>query len=98
MDRQIYTAGFSMCHAGHADGNETTPRLAGQQIDYLKKTIRRYRDRTGERIYEPMSASTTDLKEAEIQALAAYLSSLKYARLCQLQMLVSDAAKLPPKA
>ncbi|BBB58685.1 cytochrome c [Undibacterium sp. KW1] len=73
----IYTARCSMCHAEHAHGNETTPRLAGQQIDYLKKSIKRYRDRTGERIYEPMSASTAGLKEVEIQALAAYLSSLK---------------------
>ncbi len=73
----IYTARCSMCHAEKAHGNETTPRLAGQQIDYLKKSIKRYRDRTGERIYEPMSASTAGLKEAEIQALATYLSSLK---------------------
>lgn len=73
----LYTARCAVCHAEHAHGNETTPRLAGQQIEYLKKSIKRYRDRTGERIYEPMSASTYSLKENEIQALAVYLSSLK---------------------
>lgn len=73
----LYTARCAVCHAGHAQGNESTPRLAGQQIDYLKTSIKRYRDRTGERIYEPMSASTAGLKETEIQALAMYLASLK---------------------
>lgn len=73
----IYTARCVMCHAEHAHGNETTPRLAGQQVEYLKKSIRRYRDRTGERIYEPMSASTAGLKDTEVNALVSYLSSLK---------------------
>ncbi|MFZ6677809.1 c-type cytochrome [Undibacterium sp. Tian12W] len=94
----IYTSRCSICHAEHAHGNDTTSRLVGQQIGYLKKSIRRYRDRTGERIYEPMSASTAGLKEAEIQELATYLSSLKYARLRQLRMQVSDAARPPPTA
>ncbi len=66
-----------MCQREHDHGNQTTPRLAGQQVEYLKKSIKRYRDRTGERIYEPMSASTAILKEAEINALVTYLSGLK---------------------
>ena len=73
----LYLARCSICHAENAHGNETTPRLAGQQIEYLKKSIKRYRDKTGERIYEPMSASTASLKEAEINALVSYLSGLK---------------------
>lgn len=74
--KAIYATRCAVCHGDQAHGNETTPRLAGQQIDYLSQTLKRYRDRSGERIYAPMSASTAGLKEAEILALTTYLSSL----------------------
>ena len=73
----LFTDHCSVCHLAKAQGNETTPRLAGQQPQYLSQSIHRYRDRTGERIYEPMSAMTASLKDPEIQALTVYLSSLK---------------------
>ncbi|MES2049433.1 MAG: c-type cytochrome [Pseudomonadota bacterium] len=72
----IYTGRCIMCHGPQGYGNEATPRLAGQQIKYLSQSIMRYRDRSGERIYEPMSASTSGLKERDIVALTTYLSSL----------------------
>ncbi|MDE2429393.1 MAG: cytochrome c [Burkholderiales bacterium] len=75
--KALYIARCVMCHQATGHGSETTPRLAGQQIEYLRKSITRYRDRTGERIFEPMSASTAGLNNAEITALVTYLSSLK---------------------
>lgn len=75
--KALYAARCAMCHGEQARGNENTPRLAGQQGQYLKLSVTRYRDRTGERIYEPMSAMTASLKNAEIDSLAAYLSSLQ---------------------
>lgn len=74
--KAIYIARCIRCHGEQAHGNETTPRLAGQQVPYLSLSLKRYRDRSGERIYAPMSASTAGLKEADIAALTAYLSSL----------------------
>lgn len=73
----IYSGRCVMCHGPQGHGNETTPRLAGQQIKYLSQSIMRYRDRSGERIYEPMSASTSGLKEHDVVALTTYLSSLR---------------------
>lgn len=58
------------CHGEEARGNETIPRLAGQQAEYLKRTIARYRDKTGERIYPLMQIATATLKNEEIAALA----------------------------
>ena len=75
--KALYVARCAMCHGEQARGNENTPRLAGQQVDYLKLSVTRYRDRSGERIYEPMSAMTSSLKRADIDALASYLSSLQ---------------------
>jgi cytochrome c553 len=75
--KELFAQRCSMCHGEQARGNENTPRLAGQQPEYLKMSITRYRDRTGERIYEPMSTMTSVLKNADITALTAYLSSLQ---------------------
>ena len=74
---ELFAMRCSMCHGEHARGNENTPRLAGQQQEYLKMSITRYRDRTGERIYEPMSTMTAQLKNSDIDALTTYLSSLE---------------------
>jgi len=74
--KTLYATRCAMCHGEQARGNENTPRLAGQQTEYLKLSITRYRDRSGERIYEPMSAMTSALKNSDIAALTTYLSSL----------------------
>lgn len=65
------------CHGPQGHGTENIPRLAGQQIEYLIRSITRYRDQTGERIYAPMSATTAGLKDQEIMALALFISSLR---------------------
>jgi len=74
--KTIFAARCAPCHGAQALGNENTPRLAGQQFKYLKLSIARYRDQTGERIYAPMSAMTSVLKDQNIDDLATYLSSL----------------------
>ncbi|MBI3285650.1 MAG: c-type cytochrome [Burkholderiales bacterium] len=76
VGKALYIARCLRCHGDQAHGNETTPRLAGQQVQYLSQSLKRYRDRSGERIYGPMSASTAGLSESEIVALTTYLSSL----------------------
>ena len=68
----------SGCHGPEAKGNETIPRLAGQQAEYLKKSVLRYRNKTGERLYAPMSAVTAQLNDKDVEAVVAFLSALKY--------------------
>ena len=74
--KALFADRCAICHQAEAHGNEVIPRLAGQHPQYLEISIKRYRDRTGERIYEAMSRMTAGLTDAEITALATYLSSL----------------------
>jgi cytochrome c553 len=74
--QSLYRQRCVICHDARGYGTETTPRLAGQQIDYLIQSMTRYRDQTGERIYAPMVGSTAGLKDQDIKALAVYMSSM----------------------
>jgi cytochrome c553 len=65
------------CHGAHGTGNHAIPRLAGQQVKYLGDSLKRYRSGSGERIDPLMAAYTRNLKDADIQQLAAYLSTLQ---------------------
>jgi len=76
VGKALFAERCAICHQAEAHGTEVIPRLAGQHERYLEVSIKRYRDRSGERIYEPMSRMTAGLKDAEITALATYLSSL----------------------
>ena len=64
------------CHGEQARGNETTPRLAGQKLNYLQTTIARYRDGTGIRNNQLMAIATATLKNDEIVAVSNYLAQL----------------------
>jgi cytochrome c553 len=65
------------CHQADARGGETFPRLAGQQPEYLRRTLRRYLSLSGERFYGPMTAAVMQLEDKNIEAVVDYLSSLK---------------------
>ncbi len=65
------------CHGEQARGAEAIPRLAGQQREYLTKSITRYRDKTGERINTLMQIATAPLSNGDIAAITAYLTSLR---------------------
>ena len=65
------------CHGASGSGTHTIPRLAGQQVKYLEDSLKRYRDVKGDRIDPLMAAYTRNLKDADIQNLASYLSTLQ---------------------
>ncbi|MEP7183327.1 MAG: c-type cytochrome [Betaproteobacteria bacterium] len=75
--RALYQRHCTSCHGADGHGNETTPRVAGQQPDYLRQSLMRYRSRSGERINEPMSAVTGALKDEDIAAVVAYLAGAR---------------------
>ncbi len=62
------------CHGERAEGNDAIPRLAGQWEDYLVNQMEAFRGTL--RVNETMHANTEHLTNDDIQALAAYLSSL----------------------
>jgi cytochrome c553 len=64
------------CHG--ANGNSTDPHMpavAGQRADYHERVLHAYR--TGERKSSAMSAMSTALTEADVEALAAYYARQK---------------------
>lgn len=65
------------CHQADAHGSETFPRLAGQQSQYLRVSLRRYLEKSGVRNSAEMSAATAQLGELNIEPIVEYLASLK---------------------
>ena len=66
------------CAACHGDGNKTLdgtyPRLAGQYPDYLAKALREYK--SGKRKNLVMQGQAQNLKDKDIDDIAAYFGSL----------------------
>jgi len=74
--RQIYSRACVGCHGASARGNKNVARLAGQQTEYLIQSLTHYRNRTGQRSDPSMLSVASNLKDDQIAAVAAYLSSL----------------------
>ncbi|HZV53408.1 MAG TPA: c-type cytochrome [Rhodocyclaceae bacterium] len=75
--REIFFRVCARCHGEQAQGGERFPRLAGQQNTYLVRALTNYRNRTGTRMEPEMLAMTAALKDADIKAVADYLSALR---------------------
>lgn len=75
--KALYDSVCINCHGANAYGTEKVPRLASQQPGYLRDSITRYRNGSGERIDPLMAAYTRNLKDADIVNLAAYLASMR---------------------
>lgn len=64
------------CHGAEGHGNDKIARLAGQQTPYLILSLKRYRNGTGERLDPLMSSNTKLMSDADIEAVATYVSSM----------------------
>lgn len=65
------------CHGADAHGSATFPRLAAQQPEYLRTSLKRYLAQSGVRNSAEMTSAVTQLGEANIEPVVEYLSSLK---------------------
>jgi len=72
----VYKIFCARCHGESARGDELIPRLASQQEPYLVLSVTRYRNKSGVRQDPQMSAAVAPLRDSDIKAVAAYLSSL----------------------
>lgn len=63
------------CHLPTYGGQEQIPRLAGQRIDYMIDAMKAYRDNTRSGADTQMSAVLFGLSDAQIEALAHFVSS-----------------------
>ncbi len=67
------SAGCKGCHMADWQGDSTTPRLAGQGLQYLRETMAQFRG--GERTNNPwMVALLKTYTDSDIDALAHYLA------------------------
>jgi cytochrome c553 len=64
------------CHALGLPGQQSIPRIAGQQIEYLIAQLKGFRAGTRGDIDGNMSSAVKDLTDAEIATLADYISGL----------------------
>ncbi len=62
------------CHGQNLTGQLQNPRLAGQQPDYLYKTLLDFK--SGARLGGPMNPVAKSFSEADLKAIAAYLGAL----------------------
>jgi cytochrome c553 len=61
------------CHRGGFDGDSRVPRLAGQQREYLFKTLMDFKNKA--RMNSPSKSSLMNsFEEADIDAMAEYLA------------------------
>jgi len=74
---KLYAKLCVYCHGANAYGSDNIPRLASQQTVYLQLSLKRYRSGSGERIDPRMQSYTRNLKDQDIDNLAAYLASLR---------------------
>lgn len=71
----IGSIGCTSCHLEQYQGDSATPRLAGQQSEYLAKTMADFRSRA--RANNPgMSDLMNAAQPADLDAIAQYLASL----------------------
>jgi cytochrome c553 len=75
--KALYSRNCFRCHGADGLGSEAFARIAGQQAGYVTQTLKRYRTGNGPRVNELMAANTKLLSDGDIQALAAYLASMR---------------------
>jgi cytochrome c553 len=64
------------CHRGDLSGQHQVPRLAGQDLEYLRRMLRAYKEGTAGDLEGLMTIAAQPLTDADIENLAHYLASL----------------------
>jgi len=73
---KLYNNTCVQCHGKKGYGERSLPRLAGQQYDFLIKTLSNYKNKKGVRPDSPMIGVSSGLSEEDIVALASYVTRL----------------------
>jgi len=74
---ELYAKACVECHEKDGRGTKQFSRIAGQQTVYLTTTLKGYRDNSGARMDGDMVKNIKPMKDADINALVAYVSSMK---------------------
>ena len=72
----IFEKNCFRCHGTDGRGSDVVARIAGQQDEYLRTTLRRYRDGVNVRANSIMTPNARNLTDADIEGLVAYVSTM----------------------
>lgn len=72
----IFNKNCFRCHGNAGRGNDQVARIAGQQDEYLRTTLRNYRAGTVRRENSIMAPNVKLLSDQDIEALMTYVSSM----------------------
>lgn len=75
--RTLYTESCQHCHGVDGHGSANYPRIAGQHTQYVRNTLRHFRDADKSRQNPLMAAQVRGLADADIEALTAYIVTLR---------------------
>lgn len=76
--RQVADAALcTMCHLGGFSGQNEVPRVAGQHFEYTKKQLLDFKSRNRTNDAGNMTAVMRTISDEDIDALAAYIASLR---------------------
>jgi cytochrome c553 len=64
------------CHQADLSGKEQSPRLAGQDLGYLRRLIRGFKEKPASHLDGTMTTSAQPITEEDIEILAQFLASL----------------------
>jgi cytochrome c553 len=72
----LYNKACTRCHDEDGLGDEKIARIAGQQPEYLRLALKRYRTATGSRLDERMVINVKQMTQADIEAVVAFVVSM----------------------
>lgn len=75
--RDLYGKACTRCHDDEGLGDEKIARIAGQQPEYLRLALQRYRTGTNARLDERMVINVRKMNDADINALVAFVMSME---------------------
>ncbi len=75
--RSLYVQSCQHCHGADGHGTGTYPRIAGQHAEYVRNTLKHFRDADKNRQNALMAAQARGLADADIEALTAYIVTLR---------------------
>ena len=75
--KQLFNFKCFFCHGKDGHGRVDIPYIAGQPPDYIRNTLHSYQSTLIKRAETAMSRVARELKPKEIEALTAYLTSMR---------------------
>lgn len=64
------------CHGPELAGQQQVPRLAGQDLDYLRRQLRAFKAQTAADLEGAMTMAARPLRDDDIESLAHYIAAM----------------------